>query len=58
MLYSVKKVDADLAEKMALVIKDEKGREAMVKRGREYAGLFLWDRIAVQFEDALLTVSK
>jgi glycosyltransferase involved in cell wall biosynthesis len=46
----------DLAEKTALVLKDEKGREAMGKRGREYAGKFLWDRIAVQFEDALREV--
>jgi glycosyltransferase involved in cell wall biosynthesis len=53
MFFSVKKVDAELAEKMALVLKDEKGREAMVKRGRDYAGRLLWDRIAAQFEDAL-----
>jgi glycogen(starch) synthase len=48
---------ADLAEKMALVLEDEKGREAMVKRGREYAGKFLWSRIAVEFEDALREVA-
>jgi glycosyltransferase involved in cell wall biosynthesis len=48
---------ADLAKKMALVLKDEKGRETMGKRGREYAGKFLWDRIAVQFEDALREVA-
>jgi glycogen(starch) synthase len=48
---------AELAKKMALVLKDEKGREAMVKRGREYTARFLWDEIAVQFEDALREVA-
>jgi hypothetical protein len=40
MLFSVKKVDAELADKMALVIKDEKGSEAMVKKGQRVCGSF------------------
>jgi glycosyltransferase involved in cell wall biosynthesis len=43
----------DLSEKMRLLLGDNKKREALGKRGREFAAQFLWDNIAVQFEDVL-----
>ncbi|MBE0425198.1 MAG: glycosyltransferase family 4 protein [Nitrospirae bacterium] len=42
-----------LAEKMGLLLKDKKMRKEMGGRGREYAGRYLWDGIALQFEDTL-----
>ena len=43
----------DLSEKMRLLLGDNKKREALGKQGREFAAQFLWDNIAVQFEDVL-----
>lgn len=42
-----------LAERMGLLLKDDKLRTLMGKRGRDYSGRFLWDSIALQFEDVL-----
>ena len=47
-----------LAEKMELLLEDDAKRETMGRFGREYAGRFLWDRIALQFEDALNVCSS
>jgi glycosyltransferase involved in cell wall biosynthesis len=46
--------ESALAEKVGLLLKDDKMMESMEKPGKKYASLFLWDRIALQFEDALL----
>lgn len=42
-----------LSEKMRLLLADSKEREALGKRGREFAAQFLWDDIAVQFGEVL-----
>jgi glycosyltransferase involved in cell wall biosynthesis len=46
-----------LAEKMRLLLADNKEREALRKRGREFAARFLWDDIAVRFEEFLKYVA-
>jgi glycosyltransferase involved in cell wall biosynthesis len=43
----------ELSEKIKLLLEDSKRREDAGKRGREFAARFLWDNIAVQFEDVL-----
>lgn len=43
----------DLSEKMRLLLADSGKREALGKRGREFAARFLWDDIAVKFEEVL-----
>lgn len=43
----------ELSDKIRLLLSDNKKREVLGKRGREYAAQFLWDDIAVQFEDVL-----
>jgi glycosyltransferase involved in cell wall biosynthesis len=40
-----------LSEQMRLLLADSKKREIFGKRGREFAAQFLWDNIAVQFEE-------
>jgi glycosyltransferase involved in cell wall biosynthesis len=42
-----------LAEKIRLLMDDDTKREALGKRGREFAGRYLWDRIAKEFEGVL-----
>lgn len=42
-----------LSEKMKTLLADERMRAVMGRRGREYSSRFLWDRIAIQFEDVL-----
>lgn len=42
-----------LTEKMSMLLRNGTMREAMGKRGREFAAQFLWDNIALQFEDML-----
>lgn len=42
-----------LADKIKLLIDDADKREAMGRCGRKYAGNFLWDKIALDFEKAL-----
>ncbi len=44
----------ELTEQVELLLEDGKRRESIGRLGREYAGRFLWDHIAVQFEDALM----
>jgi glycosyltransferase involved in cell wall biosynthesis len=43
----------DLSEKIRLLLTDNEQREALGKRGREYASQFLWDNIAIRFENVL-----
>ena len=43
----------ELSDKMRLLLEDKKKREDAGRRGREFAAQFLWDNIAVQFEDVL-----
>ena len=45
-----------LTEKMKILLRDDKQREAMGRRGREFSSKFLWDHSAIQFEDALNNV--
>ena len=42
-----------LSEKMKILLADEHMRAVMGRRGREFSAQFLWDRIAIQFEDVL-----
>lgn len=42
-----------LSEKIKLLLDDDKKRASMGMRGREFSARFLWDHIAVQFEDVL-----
>jgi glycogen synthase len=42
-----------LAERLALLLMFDKIREAIGKRGREYASRFLWNHIAAKFEKVL-----
>jgi glycosyltransferase involved in cell wall biosynthesis len=42
-----------LSEKMEILLADEHMRAVMGRRGREFSAQFLWDRIAIQFEDVL-----
>jgi glycosyltransferase involved in cell wall biosynthesis len=42
-----------LAERMKALLTDAQMRTAMGKRGREFSAKFLWDDIAMQFEDVL-----
>jgi glycosyltransferase involved in cell wall biosynthesis len=42
-----------LSEKIKLLLTDSEQREASGKRGREYASQFLWDNIAIRFENVL-----
>lgn len=42
-----------LAEKIRLLLDDADKRDTMGKCGRQYAGNFLWDKIALEFEKAL-----
>ena len=42
-----------LSEKIRLFLTDSEQREVSGKRGREYASQFLWDNIAIQFENVL-----
>lgn len=42
-----------LSEKIKLFLTDSEQREAAGRRGREYASRFLWDNIAVRFENVL-----
>lgn len=44
-----------LADRIELLLTDGGQREIMGKTGRDYAGKFLWNRIATQFEEALRT---
>jgi glycosyltransferase involved in cell wall biosynthesis len=46
-----------LLEKMRLLLADGKKREALGKRAREFAAQFLWDDIAVQFEEVLRNIA-
>jgi glycogen(starch) synthase len=43
----------ELSEKMKRLLEDSKGREALGRRGREFAARHLWDDIAIQFESVL-----
>ena len=47
-----------LAEKIDFLLRDAETRAEMGRKGREYAGQFLWDRIALQFEDALRHIKR
>jgi glycosyltransferase involved in cell wall biosynthesis len=42
-----------LADKISLLLSDNKKREVLGKLGREFAAQFSWDDIAVQFENVL-----
>ena len=42
-----------LSEKIRLLLTESEMREASGKRGREYASQFIWDNIAVRFENVL-----
>jgi len=44
-----------LAEKIDFLLRDAATRADMGRKGREYAGQFLWDGIALQFEDVVKT---
>lgn len=46
-----------LTEKLRIILIDNKQREAMERRGREFSNKFLWDDIAKQFEDVLKDVA-
>jgi glycosyltransferase involved in cell wall biosynthesis len=43
----------ELTDKIGLLLSDNKKREVLGKRGREFASKFLWDDIVVQFENML-----
>jgi glycosyltransferase involved in cell wall biosynthesis len=45
-----------LMEKIRILLKDNDQREVMGKQGREFSSKFLWDSIAIQFEDVLCKV--
>ena len=47
-----------LTRQIDFLLGDSTARVAMGSRGREYAGQFLWDRIALQFEDSLQYVIR
>ena len=42
-----------MTEKVRILLRDNKQREAMGRLGREFSSKFLWDTIAIQFEDVL-----
>jgi len=42
-----------LTRQIDFLLSDSTARTDMGRKGREYAGQFLWERIALQFEDAL-----
>ena len=48
----------ELSEKIKLLLEDSKRREDTGKRGREFAARFLWDNIALQFEDVLIHAAE
>jgi glycosyltransferase involved in cell wall biosynthesis len=43
----------ELSAQIRLLLADSEKREALGKRGREFAAQFLWDNIALQFEEIL-----
>jgi len=43
-----------LTEKIKILLMDNKQRQAMGRQGREFSSKFLWDDIAIQFENVLL----
>jgi glycosyltransferase involved in cell wall biosynthesis len=43
----------ELSRQMRLLLADNKKREVLGKRGKEFAAQFLWDDIALQFEEIL-----
>jgi glycosyltransferase involved in cell wall biosynthesis len=43
----------ELSDKIRLLLSDNNKRELLGKRGKEFAAQFLWDDIAVQFENVL-----
>jgi len=43
---------------MKILLGDNKQREAMGRRGREFSSKFLWDDIAKKFEDVLEAHSR
>jgi glycosyltransferase involved in cell wall biosynthesis len=47
-----------LAEKIDFLLRDVATRADMGRKGRAYAGQFLWDGIALQFEDALRHIKR
>jgi len=47
-----------LSEKIRLLLDDSGTREAAGKRGRTFAAQFLWDSIAMQFEETLRNVAE
>ena len=47
-----------LSENIRLLLDDSGTREAAGKRGRAFASQFLWDSIAVQFEEILRTAAE
>jgi glycosyltransferase involved in cell wall biosynthesis len=47
-----------LKEKIDFLLRDAETRAEMGRKGREYAGQFLWDGIALQFEDALRYIKR
>jgi len=47
-----------LAEKMDILMKDKALRDRLGRRGREFARDYLWDTIALRFEEALEQVVK
>jgi glycosyltransferase involved in cell wall biosynthesis len=46
--------ETGLTDTIDLLLRADKTREFMGERGREYVSKFLWNCIAIQFEDALL----
>ncbi len=48
----------ELADKIKLLLDDADKRDAMGRCGRKYAGTFLWDKIALDFEKGLKQVVK
>jgi glycosyltransferase involved in cell wall biosynthesis len=47
-----------LKEKIDFLLRDAETRAEMGRKGREYAGQFLWDGIALLFEDALRHIKR
>jgi glycosyltransferase involved in cell wall biosynthesis len=47
-----------LAANIDLLLREAETRADMGRKGREYAGQFLWDGIALQFEDALRHIKR
>jgi len=48
----------DLADKIDMLLNNENTRKKMGEKGRAFAGQFLWDNIALRFEEVLRSLMK